>query len=366
MVIPFYLYLPFIKNQRIFTLKKTIAFLVFFALFCNADSAFCQITKKNHHIFIWDVTLSMKGYNDAPDIYDEVVDVMVNTLSNIEEDGSNIYIIPFQDVVLQTYTQKATAEGKANAINFVKDFNNENVTYTNICVAWEKAMKLIDDQNKNFLYLFTDGEQSDLSNKDVRYGKDCLNKIIDQYCALINNTENTYTFYISLNTNLPSNLKEKFKRSCPEYLRLIEGTPPTYITSIQPTNATQIVNLQEEDLSFTQYFDVAGKLPTNFSFNVLLDAQGISLPSGIQLKVKNNQNRKIENGQTVFELDLTYDDIKRLKQIMPEEMIASLIYSKPDLSSMGLSDQIIEFTPDRTKLKIRNKKEKTLKIKILQ
>jgi len=325
-----------------------------------------QISKKNNHIFIWDVTLSMKGYNNAPDIYDEVVKVMVNTLADIEEDGSDIFIIPFQDQVLETYTQKASATGKQQAIDYVQNFNNENVTYTNICVAWEKAMQLINNQNKNFLYLLTDGEQSDLSNKDARYGKACLDKIIDQYCALINNTQNAYTFYISLNTDLPHILKQKFKTSCPEYLRLIEGTPPTQITSIQPTSTTQIVNLQEEDLSFTQYFDVSGNLSSNFKFDVLLDAKGISLPSGIQLKIKNNQNRTIQNGKAVFELALTYDDVQRLKKVMPEEMTASLVYSKQNLQSQGLDNQIIEFTPDRTKLKIRNKKEKTLKIKIIE
>lgn len=306
----------------------------------------------------------MKGYNNAPDIYDEVVEVMVNTLSNIEEDGSDIYIIPFQDSVLETFTQKATIEGKQNAIDYVQAFNNENVTYTNICVAWEKAMQLINNQNKNFLYLFTDGEQSDLSKKDARYGKACLDKIIDQYCALINNTQNAYTFYISLKTDLPHTLKQKFKSSCPEYLRLIEGNPPTQITSIQPTSNIQIVNLQEDDLTFTQYFDISGNLSSSFKFDVLLDAKGISLPSGIILKVKDNQSRTIQNGKAIFELDLTYDDVQRLKKIMPEEMTANLLYSKQN--DQGFNDQIIEFTPDRTKLKIRNKKEKTLKIKIVE
>ncbi len=344
---------------------KTI-FILFFIGILSTSIAHSQISKKNNHLFIWDVTLSMKGYNNAPNIYDDVVQVMVNTLSNIEEDGSDINIIPFQDEVLQTYTQKATAHGKQQAIDFVQSFNNEKVTFTNICVAWEKAMQLINNQQKNFLYLFTDGEQSDLSKKDARYGKTCLDKIIDQYCALINNTQNAYTFYISLNTNLPTALKQKFKSSCPEYLRLIEGTPPTQITSIQPTTNIQIVNLQEDDLSFTQYFDISGNLPANFKFDVLLDAKGISLPSGIQLKIKDHQNRKIQNGKAVFELALTYDDVQRLKKVMPEEMTASLVYSKQNLQSLGLDDQIIEFTPDRTKLKIRNKKEKTLKIKIIE
>jgi len=325
-----------------------------------------QIAKKSNHIFIWDVTLSMKGYNDSPNIYNEVVDVMVRTLTNIEADGSSIYIIPFQDKVLKTNVQVANEAGKQAAIDFVENFNNEEVTYTNICVAWEKAIQLIDNRNKNFLYLFTDGEQSDLSNTNPSYGKNCLNKIIDQYCALINNTQNAYTFYISLNTNLPTTLKQKFKTRCPEYLRLIEGVPPTGITGIQPTSNVQVINLLEGDISFTQYFDINGNLPNQFKFDALIDANNIALPSDIPLKFNNAANRSIINGKTDFTLSLKNAQIERLKKILPEESTVTVIYAKQNLQQLGIDNEIIEFTPDRVMLKIRNKREKTLKITVLE
>lgn len=325
-----------------------------------------QIAKKSNHIFIWDVTLSMKGYNNSPDIYNEVVDVMVRTLANIEADGSSIYIIPFQDKLLQTNVQIANEAGKQAAIDFVKNFNNEEVTYTNICVAWEKAIQLIDNRNKNFLYLFTDGEQSDLSKQNPAYDKNCLNKIIDQYCALINNTQNAYTFYISLNTNLPAALKQKFKTRCPEYLRLIEGVPPTGITGIQPTSNVQVINLLEGDISFTQYFDINGNLPAQFRFDAIIDANNITLPSDIKLNFSNATSRSIENGKTDFMLNLQSNQVERLKNILPEESTVSVIYAKQNLQQLGIENEIIEFTPDRVMLKIRNKKEKTLKITILE
>jgi len=324
---------------------------------------YAQISKKNNHIFIWDVTLSMKGYNNAPDIYNDVVDVMVNTLSNIEENGSDIYIIPFQDKVLQTYTQKATAAGKQQAIDFVKGFNNENKTYTNICIAWEKAISLLNNNEKNIVYLLTDGEQSELASKG--YPKSCLNAVIDQYCALALRNENSYTFYISMTDKLSPTFKSKLKQACPEYLRFIEGTPPTNIIGIQPTSTTQIVNLRENDLSFTQYFDVVGHLPPEFKFNTIIDTKGLNLPSGVNIKIKNNQNRVIENGKVKFELSIDANDIKTLRSTAPEEMTATVFYTKQDLKKLGLTNYIIEFTPDRIDLKIRNKKEKTLKITLL-
>lgn len=344
--------------------KRAIFLLVVFILLHNIVKG--QISKKSNHIFIWDVTLSMKGYNNSPNIYNEVVEVMVHTLTNIEADGSSIYIIPFQDKVLQTNVQIANEAGKQAAINFVKNFNNEAVTYTNICVAWEKAIQLIDNRNKNFLYLFTDGEQSDLSNKNQAYGKNCLNKIIDQYCALVNNTQNAYTFYISLNTNLPTALKQKFKTRCPEYLRLIEGVPPTGITGIQPTTNIQVINLLEGDVSFTQYFDINGNLPQKFRYDALIDAKNIALPSDISLKFNTATSRNIVNGKTDFTLNLQSNQIERLKKILPEESTVTVIYAKQNLQHLGINNEIIEFTPDRIMLKIRNKKEKTLKITILE
>lgn len=335
-------------------------------LLCFLSSAlfgFSQISKKNNHIYIWDVTLSMKGYNGAPNIYDDVANVMIKSLGNIEEDGSDIFIIPFQDKVLQTYRQKATASGKQAAIDFVKGFKNENITYTNICIAWEKAITLLNNNEKNIVYLLTDGEQSDLGGKG--YPKTCLNKVIDQYCALANNTENSYTFYISMTDKLSPTFKKKLRESCPEYLRFIEGTPPTNIISIQPTSTTQIVNLRENDLSFTQYFDVDGNLPETFKFNAILSTNGLNLPAGVNIKINNNQNRVIENGKSKFELSINSSDLQKLRKSAPEEMTATLFYSKQDLKKLGLEDHIIEFTPDRVNLKIRNKKEKTLKITLL-
>jgi len=343
--------------------RAILLLIVFFGLHHFVKG---QIAKKSNHIFIWDVTLSMKGYNDSPNIYDEVVEVMVRTLTNIEADGSSTYIIPFQDKVLQTNVQIANEAGKQAAIDFVKNFNNEEVTYTNICVAWEKAIQLIDNRNKNFLYLFTDGEQSDLSNKNSAYGKNCLNKVIDQYCALVNNTQNAYTFYISLNTNLPTASKQKFKTRCPEYLRLIEGVPPTGITGIQPTSNVQVINLLEGDISFTQYFDINGNLPQQFRFDALIDAKNIALPSDISLKFNNATSRSIVNGKTDFTLNLQINQVERLKKILPEESTVTVIYAKQNLQQLGIDNEIIEFTPDRIMLKIRNKKEKTLKITILE
>ncbi len=322
-----------------------------------------QIDQKTNHIFVWDVTQSMKGYNGAPDIYQDVVDLIVRSLNNIEADGSDIYIIPFKDKVLQTYYKKATPEGIASAIDFVQNFEDNAITYTNICIAWERAIELVSTKNKNMIYLLTDGKQN---SKQSGYDESCLLRVIDQYCALANNTDNTYTFYISFyDKELPSAVKNKLKNSCPEHLRFIEGTPPTSIIDIHPTRMTQVINLKEGDLTFTQRFDASGPIPDAFKYNVLVDSKGLSLPAGVKLRVKNNQGKQIINGQTSFELDLSADDLKRLRDSAPEEMTATVYYIKQDLNKLGLSDQIIEFTPDRIQLKIRNKREKILKITVL-
>ena len=63
--------------------------------------------------YLWDVTLSMKGYNGAPDIYDQVVDVMIKDIRSITDERTEIVVVPFQDTkYCEVWRESATPEGK--------------------------------------------------------------------------------------------------------------------------------------------------------------------------------------------------------------------------------------------------------------
>lgn len=368
-------------------LSRLILLLI---LFTQTVSA--QIDKKVNHIFIWDVTESMKGvyYDKATgeyktdktkDIYNEVQNVLVNVVNGIEENSGDILIIPFKDKVLEDKRFPTTTEGIAQAISYIQNYDNDAITFTNICAAWKHSFNKIKREEKNLIYLLTDGEQSDLSDRNPAWGKGCIKEMVDAYCKLTQNYKFTYTFYISLNTTLSSSIKNAICQSCPENLRCSEGNPPSQIIDIQPNRLTQVVNIQDGELSFTQDFDINGELPTAFRYNALLvfqnnkaNTEGVgkntpdsspltSHPSTL-IKLKQSKNLSIDNGKTTFELDIPTAMLKKLQKEAPEEMRATIYYTKQDLAQLGINDQIIEFTPNKVELIIRNRREKTLKITV--
>lgn len=349
-------------------------FLLVGFFICQSVSA--QIDKKVNHVFLWDVTQSMKGVyhdkatgkyntNKANDIYADVQNVIVNVINGIEEGAGDIIIIPFQDKVIEDKTFATTPEGIQAAISYVKNYNNEDITYTNICSAWEYSFDKIKRNDKNLIYLLTDGEQSDLSKRNPKWGIGCVSKMVSAYCNLVKDYKFTYTFYISLNTNLSSVVKNAICQTCPDNLRCSEGTPPSQIIDIQPNRLTQVVNIQDGDLSFTQDFDVKGNLPEAFNFNALLSIPSGQLPDGTSIKLKQIRDLKIQDGKTTFALNISPAMLKQLQKTAPEEIKGTIFYNKPNLEKLGLGGQIIEFTPNKVDLIIRNRREKTLKITIL-
>ena len=63
--------------------------------------------------YLWDVTLSMKGFNGAPDIYDQVVDVMIKDINSVTNERTEIVVVPFQDSkYCEVWREMATTAGK--------------------------------------------------------------------------------------------------------------------------------------------------------------------------------------------------------------------------------------------------------------
>ena len=73
--------------------------LLFSSVFC----VFClfvfsqKYAKDIRQTYLWDVTLSMKGFGGAPDIYDAVVDVMIKDIESISNERTEIVVVPFQN-----------------------------------------------------------------------------------------------------------------------------------------------------------------------------------------------------------------------------------------------------------------------------
>ena len=75
--------------------------------------------------YLWDVTLSMKGYNGSPNIYDKVVTAMIKDIESITNERTEIVVVPFQNSkYCDVWKEFATPQGKANLKSKIKAYKN--------------------------------------------------------------------------------------------------------------------------------------------------------------------------------------------------------------------------------------------------
>lgn len=146
--------------------------------------------------YLWDVTLSMKGFNGAPNIYDKVVDVMIKDIQSITNERTEIVVVPFQDRALDVWRELATPEGKAAIIRRISNYKNDNITNTNISAPLQYTIDNIFSTDKiDIMKLMTDG------NDNVNPTK--LYDILDHWCDIAKQKD-AYGYYILL-TNAAKN-----------------------------------------------------------------------------------------------------------------------------------------------------------------
>ena len=165
--------------------------------------------KDFREVYLWDVTLSMKGCNDAPNIYDKVVDALVNSINSISNERTEIVVIPFQDTeYCEVWREQATQSGKEYLIKKITSYNNDKKTNTNISAPLQYVIKNILSKDKiDILKLLTDGRD----NVDpVR-----LREILNRWCDLAREKD-VFGYYILLTKDAKSekDLILKLKEIC--------------------------------------------------------------------------------------------------------------------------------------------------------
>lgn len=172
-------------------------FLLGLATLLSSLGLFAQGQFKDvRQTYLWDVTLSMKGFNGAPNIYDKVVDVMIKDIQSITNERTEIVVVPFQDKELDVWREFATPEGKAAIIDKISKYKNENITNTNISSPLQYVINNIFSADKiDIMKLMTDG------NDNVNPAR--LRDILDHWCDIAKQKD-AYGYYILL-TNAAKN-----------------------------------------------------------------------------------------------------------------------------------------------------------------
>ena len=175
------------------TIRKTTV-LLFLVMHTVGLTVSAQNFKSEKRIFLWDVTLSTFGYAGAPDIAEEVRENLLNAIENIQDENSEIVVIPFQDNVLDVWEGDATNSSKSKIISNIQTIKEKDlgVTMTNICEAWDTALDYLDNSKRNYIFLLTDGAQN--SNK---LPKTCLVEKISNWCEVANDNDG-FAYYVML------------------------------------------------------------------------------------------------------------------------------------------------------------------------
>ena len=317
-------------------------------MLCIMSAIFAQGRKfkDERRVYLWDVTLSMKGYNGAPDIYDQVVKDLTTDINNIEDDHTELIVLPFQEGILETWKEKATPAGKKALIGKIKNYSNERITRTNLCTPLKDVMnKYLTPDKRNVLYLFTDGAHNMKSPSVEDY-----HALLNSWCNFAEKND-VYGFYMMLTKNAED----------PKLINIIE-TVCNFDVVKGVGHEFLLLRPEESKISYN-IKDNAGKpITITIASNI-----NKNYPAGVKLHVWCNDNNYVKIDQTI---SLSHDgkiDIKVTQKMNYESMKNSMpqtmrIPIHLELKDSGNGNTLTKLIANRVNLELINKPEKTLKV----
>lgn len=133
----------------------------------------CSITFGQSHynekrIYLLDVTASMigKGIDNTPNIFELVKEKLTYAISNIQDQNTDITIIPFTNKAHSVITGNIKEKQKLiDEINKIKIEKGD----TNLSDAWLRGLQEIDSTKINYIFLLTDGLHNYGVEKEILY-----------------------------------------------------------------------------------------------------------------------------------------------------------------------------------------------------
>ena len=293
---------------------------------------------------LWDVTLSMKGYNGAPDIYDTVVEALTKDIQQISNPRTEVVVIPFQDgPYCEVWRANATPDGKQNLARKIKEYSNKDTTNTNIALPLQYVMDHIFTEDRiDVLKLMTDGKTQT---------PDQLDRVLNGWCDVAQ-AKDVYGFYIILTSAAwDERVVKKLNDIC--RFEAIEGTRIDEIVSIFPAESVSL-NLRDD---FDKPLTI--KLTPN---------DGSSIPNNFKLHVRCEENPyvAIDEWETVANNQITIQP----RFLKPQaELLETVRQTPSEVFHLQLESDTELFPLTRllsnvVYLELINKPEKTLKFDV--
>lgn len=334
-------------------MTKTIISFVCLLLAATFVDAQSNAYKDKRLTYLWDVTLSMKGYNGSPDIYDEVVKAMVRDIESETNDKTEIVVVPFQDSrYCEVWREYATPEGIGNLKAKIKAYKNEKITKTNISAPLQYAIDEIFTTDKiDIMKLMTDGAD----NVDPAR----LSYILEHWCQIAK-SKDVYGYYILLTEAAKGNddLIFQLEEICNFEVIEVENGDMSAINEIRQLNVKQSDERIGLSINIRDEYNVAKTLR--------FTSHGSNWAPGYKIHVKTSDNPYLD-----------VDEVVEVKSDLSAE-----IHPKFKLSKSGMmaqeweeyDDIVLEMTPIQgegahkytrlldqyTRVKLINKPEKTV------
>lgn len=328
-------------------MRKTQLIILFVCIFFSQSIA---QNKTQRRIYLWDVTLSTKGYGGTPNIYKDVVSFLENDINSLTDENTEIIVLPFQQETLERWEVKATLQGKKDIIQRIKEYNNENLSLTNIYAPLlDVKDNYIKNDKRTLLFLLTDGKHNDIKH----HSKNDLLNLLGSLCQYLK-FEDAYAFYIMLTENAIDEDIINIINDC-DRIDIPPSGVPVDIIELQPSELVKF-NIKDDN-----------EKPVVITLTCKKD---LALPEGIKVSVnryndtifKIDETVELKNLALSFDLNYNYQD---LKNSLPERTKIPLKLEL--LNQQEIKDKtgkIILLNPAEIELELINKPEKTLRIHV--
>lgn len=320
--------------------------LILCVLVLHLAGVSAQVENKTvRRTYLWDVTLSMQGKAaGCPDIWDVVKQALVDEIRQVNDERTEIVIIPFQHRAIEEDMQRsmATPEGKQCLIQFVNNYkiprlwsgsasaghelaygsNAKNATtMTKLYAPLRFCLdKVLTKDKVNVLELMTDG-RSDFEDDDVAFKR----LLLGEWCDIASERD-IYTFYVMLAPMAKDTELENRSKAC-ERFDIVDVTDG-------PIDVSIVELIAPKSISFNIHDDY--KKPISLRFTKETAA---ALKSGFKVRAYMRENPFMSLDQVV---DVAAADcsiqLKPKYLMTPDEM--------KDSMAAGMTDKVnIYFEP---------------------
>lgn len=309
-------------------------------------------TAQNTNIYLWDVTRSMIGKGTVngektPNVYDKVEEHLIGDINKISNPSTRIVVIPFQEDVLRNYiitAPDATPESKKAVIAKIKETGPACFqlahSRTNIAGPIYYALQHYQDKNRNDkVVVLTDGVQN------MAGGPEALKDAIENWVQTKDPADFMVYVMCSENAGIP----------------LPPGPVP-----VPPGVWTEILSLipsQKID------FNIKNDKKLNITFNKNSET---AIPDGVEVTIKSepgcplhiDEKATIVGGNICLAPQFDYEVLKnQLPQEVTSYKLQLSIVNGEDI--MTNNNTHIMLVPSEVTLVIRNKKERVLKVELI-